>query len=245
MLVKSSCVFVVVLVAAAAAAAAAAAGAVAPVLVAIVKLCRSLPNVLSGSRLCPTRFPLFSFLLCLLVCLCSYCRCCCLTCRQCNCFSSLVDVLFVCVCGIGAHLDCVTRITAPLPCKVSLFHLSVDLLNCHCPIVWSLLLYCFVSLGSSVQRLKALWSRHCTRTLLYVHCAHGTMTLFLTHFGDPNIRKPPFPLFVDTILPLTASRQAAHRSNSLVVWADVEMSPVMIRSNGCVEVASRLSHIYF
>ena len=64
------------------------------------KLCRSLPNVLSGSRLCPTRFPLFSFLLCLLVCLCSCCRCCCLTCRQCNCFSSLVDVLFVCVCAV-------------------------------------------------------------------------------------------------------------------------------------------------
>ena len=37
------------------------------------KLCQSSPNVLSGSRLCPTRFPLFSLLLCLLVCLCSCC----------------------------------------------------------------------------------------------------------------------------------------------------------------------------
>ena len=62
------------------------------------KLCQSSPNVLSGSRPCPTRFPLFSFLLCLLVCLYSCCRCCCPTCRQCNCFSSRVDVPFVCVC---------------------------------------------------------------------------------------------------------------------------------------------------
>ena len=99
------------------------------------KLCQSSPDVLSGSRLCPTRFPLFSFLLCLLVCLCSCCRCCCPTCRQCKCFSSRVDVPFVCVRGIGAHLDCVTRITAPLPCKVSLFQLSVNLLNCQCPVV--------------------------------------------------------------------------------------------------------------
>ena len=104
-------------------------------------------------------------------------RCCCLACRQCNCFSSPVDVLFV-----RADLE-LTWIVLPgsLPhynakfIKFHCFKLSVNVLHCHCPIVWSLALYCFfLSLGSIVQRLKALIQALYTNTSVCALCTWYT-----------------------------------------------------------------------
>ena len=120
MLVRSSCVFVVVV------AAAAAAEAVAPVLVATVNCAKAHLTYCRGQG-----FVLHGFL-----CSLSSCACCCvctvaLFVVAWPVVSAIVSPLLwmwclCCMCGIGAHLDCVTRITAPLPCKVSLFELSIS-----------------------------------------------------------------------------------------------------------------------
>ena len=129
MLVKSSCVFVVVVVASVAAA-----GAVAPVLVAILNCAKARLTCCRGQG-----FVLHGFLCSLFSCAC-WCACVVVVgvvarpVVSAN-VSPLVRMCRLCVCGIGAHLNCVTRITAPLPCKVSLFQLSVNLLNCQCPVV--------------------------------------------------------------------------------------------------------------
>ena len=153
MLVKSSCVFVVVV------AAAAAAGAVAHVNCAKARLtyCRGQGFVLHG-----------------FLCSLSSCACCCV------CMvamfvvawpvvSAIVSPLvwvwcLCCVCGIGAHLDCVTRISAPLPFKVSLFQLSVSLIvhfhDCaHCT-------HCIAFLWAQLYSGSRPWAAYCTRTLL-------------------------------------------------------------------------------
>ena len=109
--------------------------------------------------------------------------------------SPILWMYCLCVFGLGAHLDCVTKITAPLPCKVSLFELSISSVvlfhNWH-QIVYRALTALFSPLALKLFKGSRPWSIHCTCTLLYAHCAHGTPSLYLTHFGvSPILGNPP------------------------------------------------------
>ena len=111
--------------------------------------------------------------------------------------SPILWMYCLCVFGIWAHLDCVTKITAPLPCKVSLFELSISSVvlfhNWH-QIVYRALTALFSPLALKLFKGSRPWSIHCTCTLLYAHCAHGTPSLYLynTFWGIPHFRKPPY-----------------------------------------------------